>query len=355
MDFTRELENFKFDIDKVLEKKIDEAISETMESDKTIANMLKYFKKTLLVGGKRIRSCMMYHGYLAAGGTDKEKIMDVATCIELIHSFLLIHDDIVDRDDVRHGTKTIHAHYRDYAQKKYNTDDAQHFGISVGIIMGDTVYSMANRILFSSKFEAKLIINAMNKLQEIVKYTAMGEMQDIIMEYKKSSTEEEILKMYENKTAKYTFEGPFQLGMLLAGATDEKVDNFSKFAVPAGIAYQLQDDFLGIFGDEKKTGKPVSSDIIEGKQTLLVIRALKLASTTKRNRIKELLGNKNILESEIKEFVSILSSSGAVASVSQDTKKYLKQAIEVLNNSEIPLETKNFLLGMISYLKKREF
>ncbi len=355
MEFSKELEEFKFQIDKIMEKKMDESIAEAAEDDEIVADMLRYFKKTLLVAGKRVRPCMMYYGYLAAGGTDKKKIMDTAICVELIHSFLVMHDDIVDRDDIRHGMKTIHAHYRDYANKNYKTKDSKHFGVSVGIIMGDTIYSIANQVLFSSKFEAGLIIKAMNKLQEIVRYTALGEMQDIIMGYKKKATEKEILKMYENKTAKYTFEGPFQLGALLAGITSEKAKKISEFAVPLGIAFQLQDDFLGVFGNEKKTGKPFASDIIEGKQTLLVTRAVSLAPHNDKNKIKKLLGKKDISKIEIDEFVSILNSSGAVKSIAKDTEEYLNKATSIINMSEIPRDIKNFLLGMILYLKKREF
>lgn len=356
MDFNKELEKFKFQIDKILEEKMDEAILEAKKDNKIIADMLKYFKKTLLAGGKRIRPCMMYYGYLAAGGTNKQEIMNVSICIELIHSFLLMHDDIIDRDEMRHGMKTIHTKYKNYAERNYNTDDAEHFGISVGIIMGDIIYSIANQILFSSKFKSKLIINAINKLQEIVRYTALGEMQDIIMEYKQSSNDEEILKMYENKTAKYTFEGPFQLGFILANDTsDDTINNLSKFAIPLGIAFQLQDDFLGIFGDKKKTGKPVASDIIEGKKTLLVNRALSFTSCNEREIIRNLLGKKDITDTEIKEFVTILNSSGAVKSVENDIRKYLKQAVNELNNSEMPKNAKDFLLGMILYLKEREF
>ncbi len=317
--------------------------------------MLKYFKKTLLAAGKRIRPYMMYYGYLAAGGKEKEKILKTSTCVEFIHSFLLMHDDIVDRDDKRHGLETIHVHYENYANKKFDTQDAKHFGVSVAIIMGDTIYSIANQILFSSKFEPKLIVEAMNKLQEIVRRTAIGEMQDILMEHKKSPSEKEILKMYENKTAKYTFEGPFQLGALLAGANYSQVNDISRFAIPLGIAFQLQDDFLGIFGKEEITGKPFASDIIEGKQTIIVKRAFELSSVKQKKRLKELLGKKDITKNEIEEFIFILNSVGAVQSVSEDIDKYLKEATNLLKDADISLEVKNFLFGMISYLKKRKF
>ncbi len=355
MDFTQELKKFKSEIDKVLEQKIDSSIIEAQKDDKIIAEMLKYFKKTLLAGGKRVRPYMMYYGYLAAGGKEKQKILETSTCIEFIHSFLLMHDDIVDRDNKRHGLETIHVHYEKYATKKFNSQDAKHFGVSIAIILGDTIYSVANQILFSSEFEPKFIVKAMNKLQKIVRHTAIGEIQDILMEYKKSSSEEEIFKMYENKTAKYTFEGPFQLGALLAGAEYKYIQDISKFTIPLGIAFQLQDDFLGIFGKEEVTGKPFASDIIEGKQTVVVKRALNFSDSKQKERLKELLGKKNITKDEIEEFIFILNSVGAVKSVKKDIDRQLEISRTLLEKASISPEIKDFLFGMISYLKNRKF
>src|SRR4030042_6057598 len=112
------------------------------------------------------------------------------------------------------------------------------------------------------------------------------------MEYKKKTTEKEVLKMYEYKTAKYTIEGPLHLGAILAGADDKLLKTFSAYAIPVGIAFQIQDDILGLFGDEKKLGKPVGSDIRQGKFTILAAKAVEKASGKQKKIIKNILGKK---------------------------------------------------------------
>ena len=153
MDIKDELKVFKGDIDREIAIRLDAVIEETKEFDPFFVDMMKYFKKTILAGGKRIRPIMMCLGHKAAGGDDYEKIIKTSVSIEFIHSFLLMHDDIIDRDDLRHGKKTIHARYRDYNKRFLLNNNANHFGQSIAIVLGDFIYSLGNQVLFESKFE----------------------------------------------------------------------------------------------------------------------------------------------------------------------------------------------------------
>ena len=183
-----------------------------------------------MAGGKRIRPAMVYYGYLAAGGQDGQDILEVSMSIELVHSFLLIHDDIIDRDEKRHGVETIHERYRKIGQRVAPHKDALHFGNSMAMITGDMASAMAYEIIFNSKFPPETIIRALDKLQDIVYVTIPGEMLDVVMENRGYATEKEILRMFEGKTSRYTFEGPLHLGTILAGldlagrAVDERVE-----------------------------------------------------------------------------------------------------------------------------------
>ncbi len=354
MDIKEELAQIKEDLDQRLAVYLDDKITAMKKHDVVVAQMLRYFKKILLAGGKRIRPAMMYHGYLAAGGQDKDAIMNASMSIELIHAFLLMHDDIVDRDDLRHGKPTMHAHYRRFAQKYYDTDDPEHFGVSTGLIMGDLIYSLGNEVLFSSAFPPQRILLALQKMQEVVKRTALGEMQDIIMEYHGDATEDDIISMYKNKTARYTFEGPFELGALLAGASEEQVTAMSAFAVPLGVAFQLRDDYLGIYGSEEKTGKPVGSDIAEGKQTLFVARAFARAHSSQKKQLRALLGNEQLSSADRDAFCRILDETGAMASVMEDIQRSLDSAQKLIVEAHFVPAVEEFLLGLTHYLKQRE-
>ncbi|PID52364.1 MAG: polyprenyl synthetase [Candidatus Moraniibacteriota bacterium] len=354
MDFKKELSTLKSEIDHEIEIYLDGAIKEAEKTDAFVTAIFKYFKKTILSGGKRIRPIMMYWGYVGAGGNDRQEIIRASISIELIHAFLLMHDDIIDRDDLRRGKKTIHAKYRDFHKRFMIGDDSEHFGTSVGIISGDLIYSLGNQVLFSSQFEPRLIISALNKMQDIVGLTCVGEMQDIYMEYSDNVKEKDILKMYENKTARYTFDGPLKLGAMLAGAGDELCDELTRFAIPLGIAFQIHDDILGVFGNERKTGKPVGSDIAEGKKTVLVSRAYKKATEVQRRVLDELLGKKDISRSDVKRFQNVLVESGAKKEVELYVESLLTEARGVLAQLKLKNNAVDFLEELILYLSNRK-
>jgi geranylgeranyl diphosphate synthase type I len=354
MDVRKELQKFKVDVDLEIENYLDRVIKESKSVDPFVMNAVKFFKKTILAGGKRIRPLMMYYGYKAAGGTDTKEILKTSISIELIHAFLLMHDDIIDRDDLRHGKKTMHARYRDYNKHFLFNNNAEHFGVSIAIIVGDFIYSLGNQILFESNFDSKLIVRALNKMQGIVGKTCIGEMQDVYMEYSKNVSESDILKMYENKTAKYTFEGPLQLGAMLAGADEQFCEKLSDYAIPVGIAFQIRDDMLGVFGDEKKTGKPVGSDIAEGKKTFLVSRTYKNASKKQQQDLKKLMGNENIDLEGVEKFRTIVKQTGAQESVETYMTDLIIQSQKALNNLSLDKDVNDFLFAVTQYLNKRE-
>lgn len=354
MDFKKEIAALKKEVDAELIVYLDRVIKQTREEDKTIAGMLEYFKKILLAGGKRIRPIMMVYGYLAAGGTNRKEIIKTAVSIELAHAFLLMHDDIVDRDDLRHGKKTMHAHYRDYARVHFNATDSEHFGMATALIMGDLAYALANDVLFSAQFDAERVVVAMKKLQEVVGRTAIGEVQDVIMEYKGHATEQEILAMYINKTARYTFEGPLHLGAMLVADNEKLCKQLSAFAVPLGIAFQLRDDYLGIFGSSKKTGKPVGSDIAEGKMTLLVARALQKADRSQRKSIQNLLGDSSITKRDVITFQKLMTDTGAKGEIDKEIEHYVTTAQEAVAAIELAPNVEAFLMSLAEYIHVRD-
>lgn len=354
MEFKKELEILKKEIDHEIEVYLDQVIKEAEKTDVFMTSIVKYFKKTILAGGKRIRPIMMYWGYVAAGGKNRAEIIKTSVSIELIHAFLLIHDDIVDRDDFRRGKKTLHAKYRDYHKKFLLGDESDHFGMSIALISGDFVYSLGNQILFSSKFSSDIVLCALNKMQDIVGLTCVGEMQDIYMEYSKNVTNKDILTMYENKTARYTFDGPLKLGAILGGADDIFCEKMSAFAMPIGIAFQVRDDILGIFGDEKKTGKPVGSDISEGKKTLLVNYALKRSSTNQKKKLVSLLGKKDLTQNDIANFQDILIKTGAKSEVDTYVDTLIAQAEDAVRAMLLPQDAQKFLLLLAQHLNNRQ-
>ncbi|MDO8240926.1 MAG: polyprenyl synthetase family protein [Candidatus Moranbacteria bacterium] len=354
MDARKALAEFKQKVDPELDAFFDRVIAENEKVDRNITDAIKYARKITMSGGKRARAAFIYYGYLAAGGKEKKKIIEASVCIELIHSYLLMHDDIIDQDELRHGVKTTHIHYAQMARRYFRHKNAEHFGNSMAIIIGDMLNSLGNRVLFESKFAPELIIKALYRMQDIVSFTIIGETEDVMIENRGRATEKEIMRMYENKTAKYTIEGPLHLGAILAGADNRFLQTLSAYSIPAGIAFQIQDDILGVFGSVGKTGKPVGSDVRQGKQTILVAKALEKADKKQKEILKRCLGNSKLTKKDLEEFRQVIIETGSLKYAQDLAKKLILEAKEKIQKVTIAVEAKEFLLGIADYMLNRE-
>lgn len=355
MDIQSFLQDFKTDFDPRLRAYIDARIQETQAEDELVAEALEHVKAILLAGGKRLRPALMLLGYEAAGGVDKERLLQTAISIELVHLFLLIHDDIIDRDSLRHGVMTLHERYAEWGRKKFALENPVHFGNSIALIVGDLLYSLGNDIIFQSGFPHERVFAALSKTQKIVSHTSIGEARDIYLEYRKQATSAEVLKMYEQKTARYTFEGPLHLGALLAGGSEALLTTFSQYALPLGIAFQIQDDILGVYGDEQRIGKPVGSDIQEGKMTILVTKALE-KSGTHHQTLKNLLARgKALTADDLEQFRTLIRECGSLEEVKQLAHTSIYAAKAALEGTVIPETPRSILLGLAEYMLAREY
>jgi geranylgeranyl diphosphate synthase type I len=353
------LKQYKKGFDPLLKEYFQEKKKAFRKIDPLAEEAIKVIEKFLISGGKRVRPAMVYYGFLLGGGKidskNRKEIIKTSMSIELTHSFLLIHDDIIDKDDKRHGVDTVHEHYRKIAKKHFPKIDQKHFGTSMAIIAGDLAASMANEILFESNFSSKIIVDALKQLQKVVYTTIPGEMLDVVMEAKGSATEEEILRMHEGKTAFYTFEGPLHLGLTLAGNKNRKLlKNISDYSSAVGKAFQIRDDILGVFGEAEKLGKPIGSDVTESKQTLLLLKALENGSAEQKKIVKNLLGKKDLNLTDLKKFREVIIETGALKYSEELADKFSKQAINIIKK----LETKNdlpeeFLLKIAEYISIR--
>lgn len=347
------LATFQDRINPLLGEHLDAVIAEAEKEDDLMTEALRQTKALVLSGGKRLRAALMCAGYFAVGGDDEKRILRASMSIELIHAFLLMHDDIIDRDSLRHGTETIHEYYTRRAEELFPGTDAVHFGNSVGIIVGDMVASLGNDVIFRSGFPLKRVFEALSALQKIVSYTVIGQGMDISFEYRGQASRQDIIRMYEYKTAKYTIEGPLILGALLAGADAGQVRKFRDFSVPLGIAFQIRDDILGTFGTREKLGKPVESDLAEGKRTLLVSFALERASKTVKREIEGLLERKEPTKADAERFRTLIRETGALDSLSEYMVELIQEAKYLIRNAGVPRDVERFLFSIADYVAHR--
>jgi geranylgeranyl diphosphate synthase, type I len=354
MDAKKELLDYKKKVDRRLAEYFASGEKEARKISPLAVEALGNIRDLTLAGGKRLRAAFMYWGYKASGGRNDDKIIEASMSIELTNIFLLIHDDIIDRDDFRHGVKTIHKRYERLARRFYKKTDPVHFGDSMALVIGDMAAAAGNEIIFNSRFSPERILKALDKLQSIVSVTVGGELMDVVLEARRKATEKEILKVHESKTAKYTVEGPLHLGALLAGADKKILDVFSSYAIPVGIGFQIQDDILGVFGNEKKLGKPVGSDLRKGVQTLLITKALENGNRQQRKWIQDMMGNPKAGDRDIQEFKKIVIETGSLEYSKNFSQKLIKQGKVAIEKSNIPKNAKEFLAGIADYLMNRE-
>jgi geranylgeranyl diphosphate synthase type I len=248
--------------------------------------------------GKMIRGILVLLGYRLFGGTEATAV-PVASALELFHTSLLIHDDIMDQDSLRRGMKTISAQYQEHAATN-TMIDPKRTGESLGICAGDLGFflgfELVNTLDTTPELKQKLLKIISNELILV----GLGQMQDIALGAKTAMpTEEEILTVYRYKTARYTFSLPLMLGALLAGADTKQLHLLELAGEALGLIFQIKDDELGIFGDEKMTGKPIGSDIREGKKTLYRLYLETTADTHTKQHLSTLFGKKHLTDEDL--------------------------------------------------------
>ncbi|GAB4100365.1 polyprenyl synthetase family protein [Sinomonas halotolerans] len=227
-----------------------------------------------LEGGKRLRPQLLALAYGAYGGRDESACALLGASVELLHGALVVHDDVIDRDFLRRGRPNVAGLYREDALGRGLPDDeARHLGASVAVIAGDLLLAGSLRLAQGASEDPELGARIADVVHAAVSDAAAGELDDVLMAHSTGNTLEDVLEMEQLKTAAYSFAAPLRLGAMLAGAPEPQCEDAARVGMLIGAAYQVIDDVLGTFGDERQTGKPVTSDLREGKLTVLTAYA----------------------------------------------------------------------------------
>lgn len=323
--------------------------------DERRRRVVEEIKSFTLGGGKRIRPSLMILGYAGFKGTADNRIVKASISIELVHSYLLMHDDVMDRDELRRNRPTVWKVFKDLHEESYGPEDSTHFGYSMAIIAGDLAAAYAVQALIASGFEYDVVSRAIALMQDVIEKTGYGQILDMTLEKEPLSSvkEEDVLEVHKLKTAVYTIEGPLLLGGTLARAESSTMDAYSRYAIPVGIAFQLQDDILGVFGDEAVVGKPVGSDIREGKRTLLVVKAWERATPEQRRVLERTLGNRYAPKEDVEEVKEIIVSTGAYDYVKRLAMDYASKGVEVLEEANVASDVKAVLRDLARMVVER--
>jgi len=356
LDAKTELHKIARKIDKVI---LDE-LQKEMDRSKSISPHIKFLLDNITCiasSGKRLRGAFLYYSYLMHGGKDLDEALRMTAFIELIHSYLLVHDDIMDNADLRRGSFTIH---KLYADKYKNADkvDPRHFGEGVALCAGDILCHVGLQILTQSKFPAEYKLKAFELLHYKLTEVGYGQTLDTLGQVIEGVDEDYVLKVHYYKTGTYTYENPIHIGATLARGNDVDYKALSEYAIPAGIAFQLQDDILGMYGDEERLGKPADSDLKEGKTTLLIVYALDHATKDQRKILDRTLGNPNVTAKDLALVRNVIIDTGSLDYSKKVALKLVTKAKTALKERAHPSwkpEGVAFLEGIADYMINRKF
>ena len=293
------------------------------------------------VGGKRFRPRLVMTVYSLLGGSDRRAAATVAASFELLHTALIVHDDVVDRDFTRRGVPNLAGTYRSLATDGgSHPDRAEHTGLSAAVIAGDL--ALANSYRFLAEVEADLPTRQRlgDLLDEAVMASAAGELLDVLAPLDPMpQTVDQVLEMSRLKTAVYSFDVPLRAGAVLAGAEQDLVEALGEFGRIIGTAYQVADDLVGAFGDESRTGKSGWGDLREGKRTALISYAAEQPQWT---RIKELLAQ-DLTARDAAEIRELLVASGARDKALKLAADLTERALDVVVQPFVPEQLRDGL------------
>lgn len=313
-----------------------------------VKRMVEHSSEHSLRSSKRLRGAFTYYGYMLGKPVD-ERIWNAAMGVELVHTALLMHDDMMDQDEVRRGKPTTH---------KYFEEGDKHYGESMAVDVGDAVLEIGQELLLSADYEDKLVRKATLKMLRGITNTAWGQAYDVTLEkIVDQCTEDDVITVHKAKTAIYTYENPLYIGAILAGLEGEVFKVLSDYSMDGGVAFQLQDDILGVFGDPEKTGKSANSDLLQGKVTLLILRVLKDGTAEQIEALKKVWGKRTASNEDIEAAKKAIVDSGSLQYSREVSRDYAQKAVdtaEKLRDLNLNTEAIDFIQGVAEYMVNRE-
>lgn len=288
-------------------------------------------------GGKRLRPALAMISADAVKKGEGERALPFGVALEIIHNFTLVHDDIMDDDDLRRGVPTVH----------------RAFDESTAINAGDAMFALGFNALSMLDVPDEVLREILRDVSAMVIGIAEGQQMDMDFEERNDISPEEYLEMIEKKTA-LMFIGAAKNGAKIAGADAELCEKMADYGKYMGLAFQIWDDFLDLNAKEEELGKPVGSDIKNGKKTLMVVYALQRLEGEERERFMEILGNEGASDEEVKEAIALMEKVDALRdaeSLALDYAERAKASLDVLSDSD----EKEALLDLVDYVIRRKY
>jgi geranylgeranyl diphosphate synthase type I len=330
-------------VERVLAEFIGRAGTEIRRTEPSVRTGIDALSDFVLGGGKRLRPTFAWWGWRGAGGDpsseDTEGVLQVAASLELIQACALIHDDLIDSSDSRRGSPTVHiAFAKQHADQGWLGSPAT-FGLAAAVLIGDLALAWADDMFADAPLPATTIAAARPAWRAMRTEVLAGQYLDMRTQATGDTSAEAALRIDMLKTAAYTVQRPLHLGAALAGADDELIGTLLAFGGDLGVAFQLRDDLLGVFGDPSVTGKPAGDDLREGKRTLLVALGLERAARQSRpdivRVIADAIGNAGLSDTGVDTVRQVLAEVGAVDAVEHRIDELTGTAMAALDRAHL--------------------
>ena len=339
----------------LIARRVDERVAALLTAEKArwtavsadLAAPFEALAALVLGGGKRLRPAFCHWAFVGAGGDPGDpRAVDAGAALEMLHTFALIHDDIMDGSSTRRAMTTVHVQFEERHALDGWRGEGRRFGEGVGVLVGDLAFVYADLLLAGASREAMAVFT------ELRIEVNVGQYLDLVGTARGSVDEPQARRISLFKSGKYTVERPLHLGAALAGRLDPLAGPLSAFGLPLGEAFQLRDDLLGAFGDETLTGKPVGEDIREGKPTLLYAAARSRLGDTEP--LLDRYGAADLSDDEMADLQDLFVETGAVAQVEATIDERVGEALLRLDEAPLAHEARGALADLARYVAGRD-
>ncbi|RLE23669.1 MAG: polyprenyl synthetase family protein [Actinobacteria bacterium] len=317
--------------------------------DPSLAQAIDEVTRLVMSGGKRLRPAFCHWGYVGAGGGSEDPLdINAGGALELMHAMALFHDDVMDDAATRRGQPTTHRLASAEHAENCWTGESRRFGEGVAILVGDLAFVYADQLLEGASVQATRIWNELRIELNIGQYL------DIVGSVRRERDLVKAERISRYKSGKYTIERPLHLGAVLAAPdrADELIPALSAYGLPLGDAFQMRDDVMGAFGETKDTGKPVGGDLLEGKPTPLLARAVR-AATPEQLAVLDLVGDQAMSEGVVSDIQQVIVDTGALDELETHIASLRDEAVMSLDRAPITEPAKIELAALAEYVSSR--
>ncbi|MFA5271988.1 MAG: polyprenyl synthetase family protein [Candidatus Omnitrophota bacterium] len=304
--------------------------------------LFNHIKDFITRDGKRIRPILFVVGYRGFCDKNPKGLYRSAISLELMHDFMLVHDDVIDKSETRRGKPSMHTMLQKYLSKYKNVKFS---GQDLSIVIGDIMYAMSLHAFLSINEKYELKEKALQILIDAAMHTGSGEFIELLagLEDIDKITKNDIYKIYDLKTAYYTFSAPLMMGATLAGAGKKEIAKLHSYGIYLGRAFQIKDDILDMFETEEKIGKSTLTDLKEAKKTPLIWYAYKNSSRQQKDFIKKILSKENADKRDLEKIRAIVKETHSLEYCLKEVSLFIQKAKETISDSGIKLQYKNLL------------